>query len=207
MVEFEKAKWPRQVVGAVTLGLFVIVMSSGWPLLVVFGFPLVDAVFPFWGSAGLLGFVPFILWGLFSVTGVLFGAWGVLAVCVGTAVNIGLISGSEIAAFQLASALLVALIPAWTFRHFKGDPRIRTSRDMTLFLLFVVILANIASTLIAHVPLYMYGFIRNLETVRYTIQDWFFKTSISTLVFGFPMLLSISRIVIEARAYCEGWFS
>lgn len=203
---FEKAMWPRQIIWAAAMGVSAIVMGFGSPLLVVLGYPLVDVVSSPWGIAGFLGYIPHLLWGLFSVAGVLFGAWGVLAVCVSATVSNLSSFPSNIAALQSVSTLLVALIPAWAFRHFKGDPRLRTARDGVLFMVFAVILANLTSTLIAHTLLYIYRVIPNLEALFYTTQWWFLKTSISTLIFGFPVQMLISRIVIKARAYCKGWF-
>ena len=209
LAELERAEWPRQIIGATALGVSVIVMGYGFPLLVVSGgHELVDMVASPWGIAGFAGEIPLFLWGLFSVAGVLLGAWGVLAVCVSATVNAMPILGDELAALLSVSALLVALIPAWAFRHFKGDPRIRTSRDMVLFLLFGVILANLASVFIAHTLMYTQDHFSSLEAMfRYTTPRYYAKASISTLILGFFLLIIGSRIVIKARAYCRGWFS
>lgn len=201
------ATWPRQIIGATTLGVSVVVMGYGWPLLVVLGFPLVDVISPLWGAAGLLRLVPLVVWGLFSVAGVVFGALGVLAVCVSANINAMPILDDKLAALLSVSALLVALIPAWAFRYFKCDLRIRTSRDGAVFMLFGVILSNIASTFTAHILMYNYGLMGRIEALFVTLPQRFFLTSISTILFGFPLLWGFSRIVIKVKAYCRGWFS
>lgn len=192
MSEFDRAKWPRQIIDATVIG----VLSAGAGYL---DHMVLDEPY----TIGLFSFLHI---GLFALNGVWFGAWGVLAVYIGETAVVMPALGRDMALLQSFSALLVALIPAWAFRYFKADPRIRTSRDGALFLLFGVILLSLASTLTTPTIFYIYGY-GDMNWLVHTMPWQFYYTSIPTLFLSFPLLLIGSKTVIEARAYCKGWFS
>jgi hypothetical protein len=72
MVEFERAKWPRQIAGTILFGLLIVPLSicrsnpylAGYSLQMFFLFPLFMS--------------------LTSIAGIWFGSWGILAACFNT---------------------------------------------------------------------------------------------------------------------------
>lgn len=189
------------------LAVAVALMMIASPLLVVFGHPFYDVIAWPLAAYGIL-----LSWVFFSVAGVWFGAWGVLAACFSMLMArvsaVILWPSSGWAAYLLDPIswivpVLMALIPAWAFRYFKADPRVRTARDVFLFLLFGVIIANATSTLAAYSLWSYYSHWLSIESMAWR----FIWDSFLTTIFGFLTLLMGSRIVIKAKAYCKGWFS
>lgn len=191
MAELENAKWPRQIIFAAVTGVLIAVTEY-------FGHMFLPSFF----------YTPwFSMWFVVG-SGVLFGFWGVLAVYFGHAIAYIPIWGRDLAVLLSFGAFFQALISAWAFRQFKGDPRLKDVKDFFLFLVFGVFLGSLASTLIGPAMMYFFGVVPNMEALTKVVMPaWFLSTSIFTLLFGFPLLLLGSRIVIKARAYCKGWFS
>lgn len=209
MSELERAKFPRQIIGAVLLGAFAYVLG----------------LFP---PHNVLGLYP-LSFGVGVAAGVLFGFWGVLAVYISHVLIFLSSMGSELSVLVSLAPLVQALIPAWAFRQFKVDPRIKTMRDVVIFSVSGVVLSSLASTLIGPTAMFFYGVIPNQDALLYIVMPrWLLSASILTLLplslliltllanvwglfltlfTGLPLLLLGSRITIKNKAYCKGWFS
>jgi len=190
MVEFEKAIWPRQIIGAAIWCALIAVIEYLSHMV------LCEPVI-FWSS----------MW-IYVASGIWFGAWGVVAAGVGTTVSWMSALGFEVSALSSVGTILAALVPAWAFRHFKGDPRIKTSRDAFGFMVFGVFIPSFLSTLITSSIWYLYRIIPNIDALTKVVMPSFFlSNAIYTPIFGFILLLYFSNDVIDTRAYCKGWFS
>jgi len=190
MVEFERAEWPRQIIAAAI-----------WGVIIAWKNHLTHMFIPYSGISS------FLMW-LDVAAGIWFGVWGIAAAYIGTTIGYSLAFGFEVSALQSIDMILAALVPAWAFRRFKGDPRLKTSRAAFLFLLFGVIVRSFISTFITPPIWFLYGFIPNITALTQVVMPgWFLSNTIYTSIFGFPLLLIFSRILVHVRAYCRGWFS
>jgi hypothetical protein len=113
----------------------------------------------------------------------------------------------EISALQSIGIALAASIPAWAFKRFRGDPRLKNSREAFLFMMFGVALPSLTYVLVTPSILSIFGYYPISLLINVVIPSLFLRNTIFTLVFGFLMLLLFSRMVVNNRAYCRGWFS
>jgi len=146
--------------------------------------------------------------GLFAVAGIWFGAWGVLAAYIGNTISAMSALGLVVSATQSLSTIFQALIPAWAFRFFKADPRLTTSRDLTIFLVFGVIVPGFVSTLIAPPIWFIFGLVPNIEAMIYVMMPgWFLSNVLITPIIAWPLMKATSRAVMKSRAYVKRWLS
>jgi hypothetical protein len=196
MDAFESATWPRQLIGAAIVSTSITAIGC----------------LPY--TYSFLGWLNMYFWlevGLYSVSGIWFGAWGVFAAYAGSVLAWSMRTQyhSPVAflgsMFFSCGAFFQALISAWAFRHFKGDPRIRTSEDAWLFVVFGIFFGGLAHTL-TFIVLASFGMPYLLD-LRALMSYWFFANALPALILGFPLLLLGSAIIIKAKAYCKGWAS
>lgn len=146
--------------------------------------------------------------GLFACSGIWFGLWGVLASFIGNSVASVSALGLAIGITQSTSTIVQALIPAWAFRFFKADPRINTSRDMTIFMAFGVVIPGFLSTLIGPTVWYIFGVIPSVEGLFYVaMPGWFFSNLVITPAIALPLLKATSGAVMRSRAYVKRWLA
>lgn len=146
--------------------------------------------------------------GLFAVAGIWFGGWGILASYIGNTISAMSALGLAVSAAQSISTIFQALIPAWAFRFFKADPRLTTSRDGTIFMIFGVIIPGFVSTLIAPPIWYIFGVVPNVEALIYVMMPgWFLSNVVITPIVAMPLLKATSGAVIKTRAYVKRWLA
>jgi hypothetical protein len=185
----ERAVWPRQIIAAAIWGTIIT-----------------------WSNYIYASFIPGMsflhisMW-LGVLAGILFGAWGVAAAYIGTTIGNIPVFGLETSALQSIGIFFAASISAWAFRLFRGDPRLKNSREGFLFMMFGVVLPSLAYALVTPSILSVYGFYPMSALINVVIPSWFLGTTILAIIFGFPMLLVSSRMVVNIGAYCRGWFS
>ncbi|MFQ5999547.1 MAG: hypothetical protein ACE5J6_02090 [Candidatus Bathyarchaeia archaeon] len=144
---------------------------------------------------------------LFPLAGIWFGAWGVLAVYIGNMIAVLPVNPLHIAPLLALSAIAQSAIPAWAFKFFKADPRLKIARDVVVFVLFGVFLNSLAGTLIGPTVWYIFGAVSWRMLITVSMPSWFIRGLIINTIISIPLLKLLSGTVIEARAYCEGWFS
>jgi len=146
--------------------------------------------------------------GLFAVAGIWFGAWGVLAAYIGNTISAMSALGLVVSALQSISTIFQALIPAWAFRFFKADPRLTTSRDGTIFMIFGVVIPGFVSTLIAPPIWYIFGLVPTMDALIYLMMPgWFLSNVVITPLIAIPLLKAVSGAVMKSRAYTKGWLA
>jgi len=146
--------------------------------------------------------------GLFAVAGIWFGAWGVLAAYIGNTISAMSALGLVVSALQSISTIFQALIPAWAFRFFKADPRLTTSRDGTIFMIFGVVIPGFVSTLIAPPIWYIFGVVPNVDALIYVMMPaWFLSNVLITPLIAVPLLKATSGAVMKSRAYVKKWLA
>jgi len=147
--------------------------------------------------------------GLFAAAGVWFGAWGVLASYIGNTIASVSALGLLVGAVQSISALFQALIPAWAFRYFKVDPTLKTSRDLTMFMIFANIIPSFVSTLTGPTFWYLLPpyLIPNLTALLWIMPAWFLSNAIMVPVIAIPLMKATSATIMRSRAYVIKWLA
>jgi len=195
------AEWPRQIIGAALMVILVFVVET-----LDFRY-LTYPHGPFAQSQRTdvslrLGALP--VAALFSLSGIWFGVWGIVAVSIGSAIS----PGPTIPVGYFFVSLFAASISAMAFRYFKVDPRLKTAKDVLVFVLFGILLPSLSSALIGSTIMYMSLYPDSLHFIRNRVLPlWFQSSLIWSTILGFPLILLGSRILFKAKAYCKGWFS
>lgn len=212
MSEFERAKWPRQIIGAAVMGVLFVFLG--------FLFNPLYSFDPYVSELASYGVLP----ALFSIAGIWFGAWGIFAVALCTTTIYPFSASSHnpfvygqwyfVYAFLpfFASAALSVLVPAFAFKLFKINLSPKTMKGIlksaAVFIIFGVIITSPISLFLEWVA----------WSAEHTTRIWPMKlhmwlmilmpnSLINKLIIGLPLLLLGSRIAIKARAICKGWFS
>lgn len=171
----------------------------------------IGAVVGAFGSFSLpLGFGVNFFWPAIAVQnvgGIWFGAWGVIAGALFPIISNG-ITGTPVyvsLAYIPANAVQ-ALLPAWAFRRFNGDPRLKTGRDWAIFLISITV-ANIFGALWSPlVVLRSFGLL-TAESVPIFIFGWFGGNEIAGIIFGVILLKALSNVVIKTNAFVKKWWA
>lgn len=164
-----------------------------------------------------------LLFSIVPVLGIWFGGWGVIAAYLGTTIpllwvgditnywsNINQIYGGVIQLFLLSSFVIpAALIPAWAFRRFNADPRLKTASDVKTFLFYGIFLGGVVSVFTTPLISYLFGFLPWGYYTKWAMPNPFFLlfSFPLTAIIGFPILKACSGIMLRTKAYCKGWFS
>ncbi len=171
----------------------------------------IGAVVGAFGSFSLpLGFGVNFFWPAIAVQnvgGIWFGAWGVIAGALFPIISNG-ITGTPVyvsLAYIPANAMQ-ALLPAWAFRRFNGDPRLKSGRDWAIFLISITV-ANIFGALWSPlVVLRSFGLL-TAESVPVFIFGWFGGNEIAGIIFGVILLKALSDVVIKTNAFVKKWWA
>ena len=129
----------------------------------VFSYPIVTGVSSFYLIVAFM--IVFALW---------FGIWGILAAYVGCVIGAGILSGlpADVSLSWSFADLWQALIPYVAFRYFHADPALSTRRDLMIFLIFGVMINNIAGAVWGSYTL-AYGGIIETSQIMMTLIGWF----------------------------------
>ena len=97
-------------------------------------------------------------------------------------------------------------MPAWVFRRFKLDPRLRSTRDY-LYLFLAMIVSSILGALWS-VLVVLKGFdLLTTDSVPLFIWGWFGGNVVAGVVFNFILLKALSAVVIRTTAFVKKWWS
>lgn len=201
-------KGVSRVLGAAVTGILVFLLEylsirylrySPYPIIL----PVIELEF-----MDFVGFLP--PQALFALAGIWFGAWGILAAYAGEVmalVSLGPLGPFyfyPFSAFYSFSVLVGGLVPAWAFRRFKADPRLKTSRDVFIYVFFGVLLTSALSSLAGATAWYIR---RGVPSIGFMWPLWFQSSLVWGTIGGTPALKAFSGIMMKTKAYCKGWFS
>lgn len=152
-----------------------------------------------------------------QVGAIWFGAWGVLA---GTIFPIfsNMITGlpvdpaSTVTGAPLFVSLayipanfLQAFLPAWAFRHYRADPRLRSARDY-IILLAAMVASSAFGALWSPLVLRAFGMLESESLLLY-MWGWFGGNVVAGLVFNFILMQAFSSMVVRSTAFVRGWWA
>lgn len=142
-----------------------------------------------------------------QVGAVWFGAWGVIAGSIFPVFsNAAVQTPFYVSLAYLPANAVQAWLPAWAFRKFKLDPRLREPRDYLILFVTMIISSAFGALWSTLVVLRSYGLL-NTESVSQFIWGWFMGNIIAGLVLNFLVLKVFSSLVIQTKLFVKGWFA
>ncbi len=142
-----------------------------------------------------------------QVGAIWFGGWGVIAGAVFPFFS-NAIAGTPfyVSAAYIPANAVQAFLPAWAFRKFKLDPRLKSGRDYLIFFLSMVVSSAFGalwSTLVV-----LRGFnLLTVDSLPLFIWGWFGGNVVAGVVLNFILLKALSAVVIRTPAFVKRWFS
>lgn len=142
-----------------------------------------------------------------QVGAIWFGAWGVIAGAIFPFFS-NAIAGTPfyVSLAYIPANAVQAFLPAWAFRRFKLDPRMKSSRDYLILLAAMVVSSAFGALWSPLVVLQGFGLL-TAESVPLFVWGWFGGNMVAGIVFNFILLKALSSVVIRTPAFVKGWFA
>jgi hypothetical protein len=179
------------VITALLIGIGFVVGSFG-----SISFPLGFGVNFFWTGIAVQ-----------QVGSIWFGLWGVIAGTIFPFFS-NAIAGTPfyISAAYIPANFLQAFLPAFAFRYFKADPRLRSGRDYLVLLGAMIVSSAFGALWSTLVVLRGFGLLTT-DSVPLFIWGWFGGNVLAGLVFNFILLKALSGVVIRTPAFVKRWLA
>lgn len=136
-----------------------------------------------------------------------FGAWGVIAGAIFPFFS-NAIAGTPfyVSLAYIPANFVQAFLPAWVFRKFKLDPRLKSKRDY-LYLLAAMLVSSAFGALYSPLVV-LKGFgLLTTDSLPLFIWGWFGGNVVAGIVFNFILLKALSPVVIRTTAFVKRWWS
>ncbi len=142
-----------------------------------------------------------------QVGAIWFGGWGVLAAAIFPFFS-NAIAGTPfyVSLAYIPANAIQALLPAWVFRRFKLDPRMKSGRDYLYLTLAMIVSSILGALWSVLVVLRSFGLLTTDSTPLF-IWGWFGGNVVAGVVFNFILLKALSSVVIRTPAFVKRWFS
>lgn len=142
-----------------------------------------------------------------QVGAIWFGAWGVIAGAIFPFFS-NAIAGTPfyVSLAYIPANALQAFLPAWAFRFFKLDPRMRSARDYLILLAAMAVSSAFGALWSVLVVLQSFGLLV-AESVPLFIWGWFGGNMVAGIVFNFILLKALSSVVIRTPAFVKRWLA
>ena len=142
-----------------------------------------------------------------QVGAIWFGAWGILAGIIFPFFS-NAIAGTPfyVSLAYIPANLVQAFLPAWAFRHFKLDPRMRSKRDYGILFLAMIVSSAFGALYSPLVVLKGFGLL-TADSLPLFIWGWFGGNVVAGIVFNFILLRALSGVVIRTTAFVKQWWS
>jgi len=188
----------RRSVGVIHIVILALLIGIGF-VVGAFGsisFPLGFGVNFFWTGIAVQ-----------QVGAVWFGGWGVLAGAIFPFFS-NAIAGTPfyVSLAYVPANAVQAFLPAWAFRKFKADPRLKSGRDYLILFIAMVVSSAFGALWSPLVVLRGFGLLTT-ESVPLFIWGWFGGNVIAGVVFNFILLKALSAVVIRTTAFVKRWWS
>lgn len=188
----------RRSIGVIHIVILALLIGIGF-VVGAFGsisFPLGFGVNFFWPGIAIQ-----------QVGGIWFGAWGSIAGAIFPFFS-NAIAGTPfyVSLAYVPANFVQAFLPAWAFRQFKADPRLRTGRDYLILLVAMVISDLFGALWSTLVVLRSFGLL-TADSIPLFIWGWFGGNLIAGIVFNFILLKALSGVVIRTTAFVKRWWA
>lgn len=142
-----------------------------------------------------------------QVGSIWFGMWGVLAGIIFPFFS-NAVAGTPfyVSAAYIPANFVQAFLPAWAFRYFKADPRLKSGRDYLILFVAMIVSSAFGALWSPLVVLRSFGLLTT-ESVPLFIWGWFGGNVIAGLVFNFILLKALSAVVIRTTAFVKQWWA
>lgn len=191
-------KGERRSVGVIHIVVLALLIGIGF-VVGAFGsisFPLGFGVNFFWTGIAVQ-----------QVGAVWFGGWGVLAGAIFPFFS-NAIAGTPfyVSLAYIPANAVQAFLPAWVFRKFKLDPRLKSKRDYGYLLAAMLISSAFGALYSPLVVLKGFGLLTT-DSLPLFIWGWFGGNVVAGIVFNFILLKALSPVVIRTTAFVKRWWS
>ncbi|MGD8814310.1 MAG: hypothetical protein PVI78_07510 [Anaerolineales bacterium] len=195
---WEVMEGERRSVGVIHIVILALLIGIGF-VVGAFGsisFPLGFGVNFFWTGIAVQ-----------QVGAIWFGAWGVLAGAIFPFFS-NAIAGTPfyVSAAYIPANFFQAFLPAWAFRYFKADPRLKKWRDYLILLVSMLVSSAFGALYSPLVVLRGFGLLTT-DSVPLFIWGWFGGNVVAGLVFNFILLKILSPVVIRTTAFVKKWWA
>ena len=142
-----------------------------------------------------------------QVGAIWFGAWGVIAGAIFPFFS-NAIAGTPfyVSLAYIPANAVQAFLPAWAFRRFKLDPRMKSARDYLILLATMVVSSAFGALWSPLVVLQGFGLLTT-ESLPLFVWGWFGGNMVAGIVFNFILLKALSSVVIRTPAFVKRWFA
>lgn len=135
------------------------------------------------------------------------GIWGALSAYIGCMIGAGILADMPFSlnvAWSLAD-LWQVIIPLAAFSYFGANIRLRTKKDIAIFVLFGCIINNLIGAFWGALTLVIYG-ITEWEAFSMTFLGWFIGNIIVTLLIVPFMLHYVTPYIQQTESYVKGYW-
>jgi hypothetical protein len=142
-----------------------------------------------------------------QVGAIWFGAWGVIAGAIFPFFS-NAIAGTPfyVSLAYIPANAVQAFLPAWAFRYFKADPRLKSKRDYLILLAAMIISSAFGALYSPLVVLKGFGLLTT-DSLPLFVWGWFGGNVVAGVVFNFVLLKALSPVVIRTTAFVKRWWS
>jgi hypothetical protein len=142
-----------------------------------------------------------------QVGSIWFGMWGVLAGAIFPFFSNGIAGTPLYVSLAYVPANFVqGFLPAWAFRYFKADPRLKKGRDYLILFLAMLVSSAFGALWSTLVVLQGFGLL-NTDSLPLFIWGWFGGNMVAGIVFNFILLKALSGVVIRTSAFVKRWWA
>lgn len=142
-----------------------------------------------------------------QVGAIWFGMWGVIAGAIFPFFS-NAIAGTPfyVSLAYVPANAVQAFLPAWAFRYFKLDPRLKSARDYIILFGAMIVSSAFGALWSPLVVLQGFGLLTT-ESLPLFIWGWFGGNVVAGVVFNFILLKALSGVVIRTPAFVKRWFA
>ena len=188
----------RRSVGVIHIVILALLIGIGF-VVGAFGsisFPLGFGVNFFWTGIAVQ-----------QVGAIWFGMWGVIAGTIFPFFS-NAIAGTPfyVSLAYIPANFVQAFLPAWVFRKFKLDPRLKSGRDYLYLFLAMIVSSAFGALWSPIVVLKGFGLLTT-DSLPLFIWGWFGGNVVAGIVFNFVLMKALSGVVIRTPAFVKRWWA
>ena len=188
----------RRSVGVIHIVILALLIGIGF-VVGAFGsisFPLGFGVNFFWTGIAVQ-----------QVGAIWFGMWGCIAGAIFPFFS-NAIAGTPfyVSIAYIPANFVQAFVPAWVFRKFKLDPRLKSGRDYLYLFLAMIVSSAFGALWSPLVVLKGFGLLTT-DSLPLFIWGWFGGNVAAGIVFNFVLMKALSGVVIRTPAFVKRWWA